>query len=49
VPLASTSQLSYYLEPDGLTHKEIAIIEESLQERTAGRKVADDAEREDQQ
>ena len=41
------AQLVYSLY--GLTREEIAIIEESLQERTAGRKVADDAERKDQQ
>jgi len=44
---AEIDQLVYSLY--GLTREEIAIIEESLQERTAGRKVADDAEREDQQ
>lgn len=43
MPLASTSQLSYYLEPDGLTHKEIAIIEESLQEKAGSAEGADDA------
>ena len=28
LPLASTSRLSYYLEPDGPTREEIAVIEE---------------------
>ncbi len=48
MPVASTSQLSYYLEPDGLTREEITIIEESLQEKRVNRKVADEADLEQQ-
>ena len=43
---AEIDQLVYSLY--GLTREEIAIIEESLQERTAGRKVADDGALEEQ-
>ncbi len=39
---AEIDQLVYSLY--GLTREEIAIIEESLQEKTANRKVGDDAE-----
>ena len=44
---AEIDQIVYSLY--GLTREEIAIIEESLQERTAGRKVADDAAVEENQ
>ena len=41
--LASTSRLSYFLETDGLTREEIAIIEKSLQGKKENREVADDS------